>query len=90
MTLAAAVQPLSQDDERDSALGLPGLCRCPLGRAVGAMSAVGDARLMLSIPTRALRRLHLTVEDALQALPGVHSARVNLTIEACSSMPTPT
>ena len=85
MTLAQPIQPTVQED--DGHIGpsaCPACVVAPSAERLAQMSAVGQARLMLSIPTAHCAACMVTVEDALQALPGVHSARVNLTLKRVS------
>jgi len=49
-----------------------------------ARAAAADARLVFSLPTAHCAACISTVEGGLQELPGVHSARVNLTMRRVS------
>ncbi|MEH7828287.1 heavy metal translocating P-type ATPase [Gemmobacter denitrificans] len=62
----------------------PACVAAPSAERLAQMAAGGDARLMLSIPTAHCAACISTVEHALQALPGVRSARVNLTMKRVS------
>ena len=62
----------------------PACVAAPSAQALARMAADRDARLMLSIPTAHCAACISTVENALAALPGVRSARVNLTMKRVS------
>ncbi len=79
MTLAA---PLP---ETVSASACPACVAAPSAQSIAAMAAeVQGARLMLSLPTAHCAACIATVEQALAAVPGVRSARVNLTLRRAS------
>ncbi len=62
----------------------------PAAQAQAARAAPADARLMLSLPAAHCAACISTVEQAVQAVPGVKSARVNLTLKRVSVKADPT
>ena len=76
MTLAA--------DPQTHASGIsacPACVAAPSAERLAQLSAPHDARLMLSIPAAHCATCITTVETGLEALPGIRSARVNLTLK---------
>ncbi|MFN3643303.1 MAG: heavy metal translocating P-type ATPase [Gemmobacter sp.] len=64
-------------------LGAPGVSACPacgVAPAALAQAAPTEARLMLSLPGVHCAACISTVENGLERLPGIRSARVNLTL----------
>jgi Cu2+-exporting ATPase len=59
----------------------PGCTAAPAERALAGDRGAKDARLMLSVPTIHCAGCISTVERALNAVPGVHTAQVNLTLK---------
>lgn len=57
----------------------PACAVVPAAERIAALRAERDARIMLSLPLAHCAACISTVEGALQAVPGVRSARVNLT-----------
>ncbi len=67
--------------EHVSTAACPACIAAPSAQGIAAMAAeVQGARLMLSLPTAHCAACMVAVEQALQALPGVRSARVNLSL----------
>jgi Cu2+-exporting ATPase len=58
----------------------PACAVVPSAEALAARAAPKEARLMLSLPTAHCALCMTTVEQGLAKLPGVHDARVNLTL----------
>ncbi|WP_151720289.1 heavy metal translocating P-type ATPase [Gemmobacter serpentinus] len=87
MTLAERL-PLTdsavRDDGHIAASACPACAVAPSAERLAAMAAVQPTRLMLSIPTAHCAACISTVEQALEAVPGVRSARVNLTMRRVS------
>ncbi len=83
MTIAERIPPV-EDEARLAASACPACVAAPSAERLAAMAAPKDARLMLSIPTAHCAACISTVEGALAALPGVRSARVNLTMKRVS------
>ncbi len=71
--------------EHVSAAACPACIAAPSAQNIAAMAAdMQGARLMLSLPTAHCAACMVTVEQALQAVPGVRSARVNLSLRRVS------
>ena len=83
MTLAERLQPVSEP-EHVSASACPACVAAPSAEDLARRAAARDARLMLSIPAAHCAACISTVEQALEAQPGVRSARVNLTMKRVS------
>ena len=82
-----AAAPAAQDEfdpEHASLSACPACAVVPSAQHLAAMAAPKDARLMLSLPSAHCAACISTVESGLQAVPGVHSARVNLTMKRVS------
>ncbi len=64
----------------------PACVAAPSAEAIAraAAEAKGDTRLILSIPAAHCAACITTVEHAAEAVPGVRSARVNLTLKRVS------
>jgi len=67
-----------------SASACPACLAAPSAERLAELDRPGRARLMLSLPTAHCAACMSTVENGLQALPGVRSARVNLTLKRVS------
>jgi len=74
MTLAA-------DPETVQISACPACVAAPSAERLAQMAAPREARLMLSLPTAHCALCISTVEQGLEALPGIRSARVNLTLK---------
>ncbi|MDR0810611.1 MAG: heavy metal translocating P-type ATPase, partial [Gemmobacter sp.] len=83
MTIAERI-PMAEDEARMAASACPACVAAPSAERLAALAAPKDARLILSIPTAHCAACISTVEGALAALPGVRSARVNLTMKRVS------
>jgi Cu2+-exporting ATPase len=59
----------------------PACIAAPAAEALAERAAPSEARLMLSLPTAHCAACMTTVEQGLAKLPGVHDARVNLTLK---------
>jgi P-type Cu2+ transporter len=59
----------------------PACIAAPAAEALAEWAAQSEARLMLSLPTAHCAACMTTVEQGLAKLPGVHDARVNLTLK---------
>lgn len=59
----------------------PACVAAPSAERIAQMAPPKDARLMFSLPMAHCAACISTVESGLQAVPGVHSARVNLTMK---------
>ncbi len=59
----------------------PACVAAPAAAALAERAAPKEARLMLSLPTAHCALCMTTVEQGLAKLPGVHDARVNLTLK---------
>lgn len=80
----SSAAPLWQE-EHVSASACPACVAAPSAENIAAMAAEAkDARLMLSLPTAHCAACISTVEQGLQAVEGVKSARVNLTLRRVS------
>ncbi|WP_323005107.1 heavy metal translocating P-type ATPase [Pseudorhodobacter sp.] len=62
----------------------PACAVAPSAERIAALSQPTKARLILSLPTAHCAACMSTVENGLQAVPGVQSARVNLTMRRVS------
>lgn len=62
----------------------PACAVVPAAERIAALRAERAGRIVLSLPNAGGAQSISTVEAALQALPGVHSARVNLTLKRVS------
>ncbi len=62
----------------------PACAAAPSAERLAELSRPSSARLMLSLPTAHCAACMSTVENGLQAVPGVQSARVNLTLRRVS------
>ncbi len=68
-----------EDFERAPVSACPACAAAPSAERIAAMRAERDGRIMLSLPLAHCAACIQTVEGALSAVPGVRSARVNLT-----------
>ena len=69
---------------RPSISACPACVAAPGAEALAGAQDIGHGRIALSLPTIHCSACIATVEDALHAHPGVHSARVNLTLKRAS------
>ncbi|PLL14281.1 ATPase [Tabrizicola sp. TH137] len=85
MTISAPFPAAPREEEHVTASACPACVAAPSAAAIAA-AAVEEkgARLMLSLPTAHCAACISTVEQAVQAVPGVRSARVNLTLRRLS------
>jgi P-type Cu2+ transporter len=85
MTISAPLSAVSPEPEHVSASACPACIAAPSAAAIAAAAAEEKgARLMLSLPTAHCAACISTVEQAVEAVPGVRSARVNLTLRRVS------
>lgn len=85
MTVAGRIKASeSYDAGRVSASACPACAVAPSAERLAELAAPSSARLMLSIPAVHCAACISTVERGLDALPGVRSARVNLTLKRVS------
>jgi Cu2+-exporting ATPase len=83
MTLAAG--PLTpQEPMRASLSACPACVAAPSAERLAQIAAQGHARLILSLPGAHCALCISTVEQAMAAVPGVTSARLNLTLKRVS------
>lgn len=66
------------------AMACPGCAAAPSPETIAGLAAARSARLILSLPTAHCVTCMTTVEAGLAAVPGVRSARVNLTLRRVS------
>ncbi|MCE6950536.1 cadmium-translocating P-type ATPase [Cereibacter sphaeroides] len=83
MTVAERLD-LPPADVPASASACPACVAAPSAERLAAMAAPASGRLVLSLPTAHCAACMTTVEGGLEALPGVRSARVNLTLRRVS------
>ncbi|APZ53525.1 heavy metal translocating P-type ATPase [Salipiger abyssi] len=69
---------------RPPASACPACSAAPAAEALAAAQAPSDAHVVLSLPTIHCANCMRAVETALSKVPGVHSARVNLTMKRVS------
>ena len=67
-----------------SPMACPGCAAAPSAELIATMAAARPARLILSLPSAHCAACMTTVEGGLAAVPGVISARVNLTLRRVS------
>ena len=85
MTVSAPFPVSGREEEHVTASACPACVAAPGAAAIAAAAAAEKgARLMLSLPTAHCAACISTVEQAVQAFPGVRSARVNLTLRRLS------
>ena len=85
MTISAPLSGAMAEPEHVTASACPACVAAPGAAAIAAAAAEEKgARLMLSLPTAHCAACISTVENAVQAVPGVRSARVNLTLRRVS------
>ncbi len=82
MTIAAAVA--WQDVERASPGACPACAVASSANALAEMAGRADVGVMLSLPSAHCAACISTVEHTLMAVPGISSARVNLTLKRVS------
>jgi Cu2+-exporting ATPase len=90
MSLAEPSQTETYNVEHVSPAACLACAVTPSAQALAAAAKPLDARLMLSLPTAHCAACMSTVESAAQAVPGVRSARVNLTMKRVSVDADPT
>jgi Cu2+-exporting ATPase len=73
-----------EDFGRAPVSACPACAAAPSAERIAALRAERDARIMLSLPLAHCAACISTVEGALSAVPGVRSARVNLTLKRVS------
>ncbi len=81
MTVAGQIQT---DAGHVSPSACPACAVAPSAERLAQLAAPKEARLMLSVPAAHCAACLTTVEDGLQKLPGIHSARMNLTLKRVS------
>ena len=84
MTLAGPLDQESFDTGSAHPSACPACVAAPSAERIAQLAAPKDARLMFSLPMAHCAACISTVETGLQAVPGVHSARVNLTMKRVS------
>ncbi|SNX68741.1 Cu2+-exporting ATPase [Cereibacter ovatus] len=75
---------LPEADGVGGASACPACLAAPSAERLAAMAGPAGGRLVLSLPTAHCAACMTTVEGGLEKLPGVHSARVNLTLRRVS------
>ena len=70
--------------ERGGMQACPACAVAPSAQRLAEMAALKDVRLVLSLPTAHCAACIVAVEQAVQAVEGVNSARVNLTMKRLS------
>lgn len=75
---------LTPDEGRAAVSACPACVAAPSAERIAELSMPVSARLMLSLPTAHCAACISTVEHGLMAVPGVTSARVNLTLRRVS------
>ncbi|MDG1281095.1 MAG: heavy metal translocating P-type ATPase [Pseudorhodobacter sp.] len=75
---------LAEPFEGHSPSACPACVAAPSAQRIAALQEEKRGRIMLSLPTAHCAACMSTVENGLQAVPGVHSARVNLTLRRVS------
>ncbi|MDZ7908098.1 MAG: heavy metal translocating P-type ATPase [Gemmobacter sp.] len=84
----ALVERITPETRAEEGPGAPSACpaciAAPSAERLAQMAAPQDARVMLSIPAAHCAACISTVESAMAAVPGVRSARVNLTMKRVS------
>ena len=75
---------IAEDFGRTPISACPACAVVPAAERIAALRAERDGRIVLSLPGADDARSISTVETALQAVPGVRSARVNLTLKRAS------
>lgn len=76
--------PSIDDTDHASLSACPACVAAPSAMDIARQAGVGHARLMLSLPAAHCAACITTVEHGLMAVPGVDSARVNLTMKRVS------
>jgi Cu2+-exporting ATPase len=82
--MTAVLEPEAFDTGRASLSACPACVAAPSAERIAELSKPDHARLMLSLPAAHCAACIATVEQAVQAMPGVQSARVNLTMKRVS------
>ncbi|WP_225028022.1 heavy metal translocating P-type ATPase [Xinfangfangia pollutisoli] len=85
--MALAEPDLERGLDGASPVGLsacPACVAAPSAERIAAMAAPADARIMLSLPAAHCAACISTLEQAAQTVPGVRSARLNLTLKRLS------
>jgi Cu2+-exporting ATPase len=84
MTLAEGFEGKEYDAGHVSPSACPACAVAPSAERLAQLAAPTQARLMLSLPSAHCAACMSTVENGLEGLPGVLSARVNLTLRRVS------
>ncbi len=84
MTIAGPVNDADAGVIRGSLSACPACVAAPSAERLAQMAAPDHARLILSLPQAHCAACITTVEHAMMAVPGVTSARVNLTLKRVS------
>ena len=84
MTIVGPLDQDSFDMGHAQMSACPACIAAPSAQNIAQMAPPKDARLMFSLPMAHCAACISTVESGLQAVPGVHSARVNLTMKRVS------
>ena len=82
--MTAVLEPEGFQTQRASLSACPACVAAPSAERIAELSKPDHARLMLSLPTAHCAACISLVEQAVQATPGVQSARVNLTMKRVS------
>lgn len=82
--MTAVLDPNAFDNGHASPSACPACVAAPSAERIAQLAQADHARLMLSLPTAHCAACISTVENAVQAMPGVQSARVNLTMKRVS------
>jgi Cu2+-exporting ATPase len=84
MTATLPFDPRSHDAERAGLVACPACVAAPSAERIAQLAIPDHSRLVLSLPAAHCAACITTVEHAIHAVPGVRSARVNLTMKRVS------